>query len=369
MTVSAEEPRLSIGNEPGTVARGVPMVALEDVRAEFRPIVALAGITLDVRPGEVLALLGASGSGKSTLLRVVAGVERPTSGRVRLEGREVAGPGVFVEPEARQVGMVFQDYALFPHLTVARNVAFGLAGRARRESNGIVGRLLDRLGLSAFAGSYPHMLSGGERQRVALARALAPSPRVMLLDEPFSGLDGRLRDRVREETLALLRDTRTTTIIVTHEPAEAMCAADRIALLRAGQLQQCGTPEQLYTQPATAFTARFLSEVNELPGTCQRGRVETALGVFPAPPEAREAAAVRVCIRPQHVQVAATGVRARVLRTEFHGETDRVLFDVDGCGGPLTARLGGRSRLTPGDVVFLDVDAARAVVFLDDDRA
>lgn len=344
------------------------MVAVEEVRAVFGPVVALDGVSLHVQDAEVMALLGPSGSGKSTLLRIVAGVERPTSGRVRIDGREVAGPQLFVEPEARRVGMVFQDYALFPHLTIAQNVAFGLERRDRRGDAPAVRQLLERLGLSRYAGSYPHMLSGGERQRVALARALAPSPRVLLMDEPFSGLDGRLRDRVRQETLDLLRETRTTTIIVTHDPAEAMCLADRIALLRDGRVQQCGTAEELYARPATAFTARFLSDVNELPGTCHRGRVDTALGSFAAAHVA-ESAPVRVCIRPQHVHIvnSPSGVRARVVKTEFLGEADRVLFNVDGHHAPLTARLNGR-HLTPGDTVFLDVDAARAVIVPDDDR-
>jgi iron(III) transport system ATP-binding protein len=353
----------------GPSAEANVMVALDELGAVFGRVVALDAVTLSVRAGEVMALLGPSGSGKSTLLRIVAGVERPTCGRVRIDGREVAGPGVFVEPEARHVGMVFQDYALFPHLTVAANVAFGLKGRDR-AGHAVTVHLLDRLGLARYASSYPHMLSGGERQRVALARALAPSPRVLLMDEPFSGLDGRLRDRVRQETLDLLRETGTTTLIVTHDPSEAMCLADRIALLREGRLQQCGTAEELYARPANAFTARFLSEVNELAGTCQRGHVETPLGSFAAPHVAEQMPA-RVCIRPQHVHLATapTDICGRVVASEFLGDADRVTVDVRGCGSPMALRVPGRARLSPGDTVFLQVDASHAVVFPDDGRS
>ena len=288
-------------------------------------------VSLDIAAGEVVGLVGPSGSGKSTLLRLIACIERPSAGRVAIDGRDVAGLGVFVNPEHRAVGMVFQDFALFPHLTVAENVAFGLRGKSRKDAAEIVRTMLDRVGLARYAGSYPHTLSGGERQRVALARALAPSPRILLMDEPFSSLDSRLRDRVRRQTMDVLREMKTTTIVVTHEPDEAMCIADRIALMREGHLEQIGTPRELYARPKTLFAARFFSDVNELPG--------------------------RIYIRPEHLRIATTPttVPARVVRSEFRGEVDHVVLTVEGVATPVTLRTFGRTSLAAGDAVHLEI--------------
>ena len=348
--------------------RAPARVTIEGISARFGDVAALDDVSLDVRAGEILCLLGPSGSGKSTLLRIVAGITRPVRGRITIEGFEVEGPGVSVEPEKRRVGMVFQDYALFPHLTVAANVAFGLRHLSRAEVDRTVGALLDRVGLALHADRYPHMLSGGERQRVALARALAPSPLVLLMDEPFSSLDDRLRDRVRRDTIGLLRDTRTTTIIVTHDPDEAVSVGDRIALLRRGRLLQCGSPEDLYAHPTSTFAAQFFGDVNELSGTCRRGRVETALGSFAAPHLAEHAAA-RVCIRPEHLRVAAgaTGIPARVLASQFRGEIDRVTLDVAGLPAPVSLRVFGRAGLVAGSSVNLEVESSSVVVVPDDE--
>jgi iron(III) transport system ATP-binding protein len=354
-------------DEPGARVRtgatdGLDAVTLDGVRLAFGSVLALDDVSLQVERGEILFLLGPSGSGKSSLLRIVAGIERPDRGRVCLSGVEVDGPHRFVQPEERQVGMVFQDYALFPHLTVAANVAFGLKG-SRRERSRAAGSLLDRLGVSRYADSYPHMLSGGERQRVALARALAPQPRVLLMDEPFSSLDGQLRDRVREETLDLLREIGTTTIVVTHDPQEAMRAADRIALLRGGRLLQCGTVDELYTSPASAFVAGFFGEINELCGTCERGCVDTVLGSFAAPHVA-DGTPVRVCIRPQHLCLSETptDLRGRVVTTRMLGESERVVVEVQGADALLSLRVFGRSRVAAGDAVCLRVDTPHIVV-------
>jgi iron(III) transport system ATP-binding protein len=338
-------------------------LAVEGASVQYPTASALCDVSFSVAAGEVVCLLGPSGSGKSTLLRLVAGVERPTTGRIAIAGVEVAGPRTFVAPEKRAVGMVFQDFALFPHLTVTENVAFGLKGLSKGDSTGRVAAMLERVGLTRYAGSYPHMLSGGERQRVALARALAPSPRILLMDEPFSSLDGRLRDRVREETMDILRETKTTTIVVTHEPDEALRIADRIALLREGRLEQVGTPQDLYARPATMFAARFFSDVNELPGTYLDGRIETPLGTFTAPVEPFTTAA-RVCIRPEHLRIASgpTSVQARVVRSEFRGEIDHVVLSVDGVPTPVTLRAFGRTSLVPGDAIHLEVPAENVLV-------
>jgi iron(III) transport system ATP-binding protein len=339
------------------------MLSIEEVTLRYRGVTALDRVSISAGDGEILCLLGPSGSGKSSLLRVIAGVEKPSSGRVVVNGAEVAGPGVFVDPERRRIGMVFQDYALFPHLTVAANVAFGLKGLTRKESDRIARTMLDRVGMTRYAGSYPHMLSGGERQRVALARALAPAPRVLLMDEPFSSLDGQLREQVRQQTLDLLRETGTTTVIVTHDAEEAMRISDRVALLHKGRLVQCGCAAELYSRPASPFVARTFGDVNEFRGTCLNGRITTALGTFPAP-HLPENTCASVCIRPQHVRVVQRerGIHGHVIRTAFLGEVDQVVVAVDGCDRPVCLRAFGRTNLEPADCVFLEVDPEHVLI-------
>ena len=341
---------------PAAAAAGDDRLRIERLTVMYGTLRAVDEVSVAVADGELLCLLGPSGSGKSTLLRAVAGVERPSSGRIVLDGVELAGPDVFVEPERRRVGMVFQDYALFPHLTVAANVAFGLRTRPKGEVDRTVAAMLDRVELRGHAQSFPHMLSGGERQRVALARALAPAPRVLLMDEPFSSLDGRLRDQVRRQTLDLLRETRTTAIIVTHDADEAMRVADRIALLREGRLEQCGSPRELYRRPASRFVARFFGDLNEVTGVCRGGCVETPLGCFDAAHVGGSRFAT-VCLRPQDLRIASgpTGVAAHVVRSEFRGEVDHLVLAVAGLQTPLTVRASGRTCLEPGDPVYLDV--------------
>jgi iron(III) transport system ATP-binding protein len=331
-------------------------LVLDGLSHRYNDLTALRDASLTVARGEILCVLGSSGSGKSTLLRLVAGVERPTAGRILLDGAEVAGPDRFVEPEQRRVGMVFQDYALFPHLTVAENVGFGLKGVPRDEADRRVRTLLDRVGLTRYAASHPHVLSGGERQRVALVRALAPRPHLLLMDEPFSSLDGPLRGQVRQHTLDLLRDTHTTTIIVTHDPDEAMRIADRIAVLDRGRLAQCGRAEDLYRHPACACVARIFGDVNELRGTCVDGHVDTPLGRFAAP-HVLDRAAASVFVRPQdlHLVPGPSSVPARVVRTTFLGDAVHVVLDVAGMPAPVAVRVAGRARLEPDDVVHVDI--------------
>ncbi len=349
-------------------AVGDVALSLDDVSLDFAGVQALRDVSLEVRSGEIVFVLGPSGSGKSSLLRLVSGLERPQSGDIRLAGITVAGNDGFVEPEHRRVGMVFQDFALFPHLTVAENVAFGVKG-ARHDRDRLVTDLLERLDIARYARRYPHMLSGGERQRVALARALAPRPDVLLMDEPFSSLDEQLRDRVGRETLALLRGIGTTTLVVSHDPREALRSADRVALLRGGRLLQFGAPEDLYLRPASVFVARFLGDVNILSATSANGSVTTPIGTF-ATAHARGRADVRACIRPQHLRIAESpsAVRARVASVEFLGDTDRVLAVVNGLPAPLDLRTLGRAPVVAGDTVWLDVDPERVMVVVDDEH-
>ena len=235
-------------------------------------------MALAIAPGEVHCLVGPSGCGKTTTLRLIAGLENLQAGRISLNGRLLAEPGADLPPERRRVGLMFQDFALFPHLRVGENVAFGLSGLDRRGRERRVAELLAAVNMSAYAQAYPHTLSGGEQQRVALARALAPEPELMLLDEAFSALDTSLRAQVREETLALLRDAGTPTLLVTHDAEEAIRVGDRIHAMLAGRIVQSGTPAELYAAPINGFVAGFFGPVNRFRGRVSRGEVETPLG-------------------------------------------------------------------------------------------
>ena len=365
MTEKANTVRWLGWGRRGTAGAAIPMaLGFDGVTQRFGEVTALSEVTLAVKPGEIVALLGHSGCGKSTLLRLAAGVERPSEGRVLLDGRDVSAPGRFVEPEERGVGLVFQDYALFPHLTVAENVRFGLRGLNHASTEATAMRALDRVGLAGLAGSYPHMLSGGEQQRVALARAVAPRPGVLLMDEPFSNLDRRLRDAVRDETAALLRETGATSIIVTHDPEDAMRIADRIVLMRAGRIVQSGTGEELYRRPAGLFAARFFCDFTEIAGRARGGQVDTPLGRFRAPGLADGAEAV-VCIRPHAVRIVPKGyhLQGRIAARRFLGEVDHALVAVEGLDVPLAVRLALPPHLREGSDVGVDIAADEVLVF------
>jgi iron(III) transport system ATP-binding protein len=326
-------------------------------------VVALDDVSLTVEPGEIVCLLGPSGCGKTTLLRIAAGIERQSGGRVLIDEQELAGPRAFVQPERRGIGLMFQDYALFPHMSILENVMYGLRSLSRTDADVAARRALSRVGLQDHAGEYPHVLSGGEQQRVALARAIAPRPPVLLMDEPFSNLDRRMRDDVRDETIAVLREARATTIVVTHDPEEAMRMADRIALMRAGRLVQVGRPEDLYRRPQDLMTARFFSEINEVPGTVRGGRLETPVGWFDAPGLADGPAVA--CIRPQSVRLKPGGlcIPARVQRRLFLGEVDLVEFAVPGVERLLKARPREHMAYRAGEEIGIEVDPAEVLVF------
>ncbi|MGW4471048.1 ABC transporter ATP-binding protein [Nonomuraea sp. NPDC004354] len=318
----------------------------QGLRRVFGKTVALDGLDLTIEPGELVALLGPSGCGKTTALRCVAGFEHPDAGAVLVDGKDITG----VPANKRDAGMVFQSYSLFPNLNVAENVAFGLRVRktpqAARRQRAL--ELLELVGLPSHADRYPHQLSGGQQQRVALARALALSPRLLLLDEPLSALDAKVRVALREEIRRLQLDLGITTIFVTHDQEEALSIADRVAVLRSGRLEQCGTPAEVYDRPATPFVAEFVGTMNHLPGRVSGDRV-TVFGQLLPIAAGAEGTDVDVLIRPEAVLVTPSEEgRAEVIAASFRGASVRLRLSVE--GGEVLADVPGHeaARLAPG---------------------
>lgn len=305
------------------------MLHMEDICHDFGTLRAVDHVTLDVQRGEVVCLLGPSGCGKSTLLRIAASLEELQQGTVTIGGENMrSASGRNVPPERRNVGLMFQDAALFPHLTVLENVMFGLDRLPTRQRKTTALECLDKLGMADQASRYPHLLSGGQQQRVALARALAPGPGLMLLDEPFSALDARLRDRIRDDTLHLLKSAGAGTLLVTHDPEEAMFMADRIALMKDGRILQMDRPENIYCRPVDPFVATFFGDVNRMEGVVENGCIETPLGKLDGQglPEGERA---QVLVRPEAVRVVVVSEP-----TKTHRDTHVIM-----------ARLLGRTSL------------------------
>lgn len=331
---------------------GAGFLSLRNLRKGFDGSSLIRIAELDVVEGEVLALLGPSGCGKTTTLRMVAGLSRPESGSIAVAGRVVDGPGIHVPAERRNVGMVFQDYALFPHLTVEGNIRFGLDGRSA-DSAGRARDMMELTRLTHLANRRPAELSGGEQQRTALARSLAPNPHLLLLDEPFSSLDAALRKDLRREVRRILQDTGITTILVTHDQDEALSMCDRLALILEGEVQQVGTPQELYWSPRNEKVARFIGDVNLLPGMADGSLVvDSVLGRLPVQ-EARSGS-VQIMLRPESVQVFypedEASVMARVLDVEYYGH-DQVLNIRLQNGEKLLVRRDAIQPFLPGQTV------------------
>ena len=336
-----------------TATDNAATVEFRGLRREFGPTIALDGLDLTVRPGEFLALLGPSGCGKTTALRMLAGFEHPTSGEVLVDGKDVTD----VPAHRRDAGMVFQSYSLFPHLNALDNVAFGLRMRKVRtaERRSRAAELLDLVGLGDKGERFPHQLSGGQQQRVALARALALRPRVLLLDEPLSALDAKVRLSLREEIRRLQQELGITTLFVTHDQEEALSIADRVAVMRAGKLEQCAAPAELYGRPATAFVAEFVGTMSRLPGHLTDGVVEVLGQRLPVDGEAPAGPEVDVLVRPEaiHVHADETG-DARVVGTAFLGAVVRVSVRL-GDGTEVKADLPTHEATTLGAGVAVRV--------------
>jgi iron(III) transport system ATP-binding protein len=327
--------------------------------------VAVQGADLSLHAGQVTALLGPSGAGKSTLLRAIAGLERLQAGEVLSDGVVWSGPGVHLAPERRRCGVVFQDFALFPHLTAGQNIAFGLrhlSGAARRAR---VQACLDSVELGDRSRAYPHELSGGEQQRVALARALAPEPSVMLLDEPFSGLDRRLRADLSAMTLDVLRRSGTASLIITHDAEDALASADDIALMERGSIIQCGTPDALYLAPLSESAARMLGDVEAFASRVEAGTAPTPLGDVAA--RQSDGSAVTVLVRPEGILVGAAGgagVAARIVSRRAAGPVVVLLVELSS-GERVTARAPVSHPAHAGDAVSLSLDSAFVSVVAD----
>ena len=330
--------------------------------------VVLDQFTLTLKPGEIVCLLGESGSGKSTALRVAAGIQPVHAGALRINGETVSAPGKTTPPDRRGIGLMFQDFALFPHMTVLQNVLFGLSKLGRAAALPQARAALRRVGLADREADYPHMLSGGQQQRLALARSVAPRPGVLLLDEPFSSLDARLRETVREETLAVLRETHVTSLIVTHDPEEAMVLGDRVALLRHGRIAQIGTATEIYRQPVDLNAARFFSPLTEIESAVSNGHAATPLGPV-ATPGLPEGAPVTIAIRPAGgaaIAASGPGTPGRIIGKRDAIGVDICEVTVNGLDAPLGLRQPSDAAMRVGQDVFVTLNPEHVLVFARD---
>lgn len=365
ITIADNRHTTAAGPVRGPAVAEPPGLEVQELSHRFDQRLVVDHVSFSIARGSVHCLVGPSGCGKTTTLRLIAGLETLQQGRIWIHGRLVAEPGWSLPPEKRRVGLMFQDFALFPHLSVAENVGFGLRHLDRAERARRVRRLLERVDMADFADRYPYMLSGGEQQRVALARALAPEPDLMLLDEAFSALDTTLRTQIREETLTILREAGTSTLLVTHDAEEAIRAGDIIHAMLAGRIVQSGTPAELYAQPKHPFVASFFGPVNSFRTRVRGGRAATPIGNVPADGLAEGAQAL-VIVRPEGIRLkrVADGepAQARLLDRRDLGPIHLIWLGLPD-GSRVKVRETGRVELGIGDPVAVQLDPAHVFVF------
>jgi iron(III) transport system ATP-binding protein len=345
-----------------------PMLEFKSVSHKYGKTPSVADIDLVIEEGQVHGLLGPSGCGKSTILRLAAGLEQPLEGEIYLNGRLIASPQQMMPPEHRGIGLVFQDYALFPHMTVKENILYGLKnlGMEQNAQDARVTEVLEHVDLDGFEDTMPHEMSGGQQQRVALARALAPSPKLILLDEPYAGLDNRLRERIRDDMLHILKETETAVMMVTHDSEEAMFMSDYITVLRRGSIEQSGPPIDLYRRPSNAFVAEFFGEVNRIDGIIEGQSMKTPFGPVEVP-EGEDGRGASLIIRYEGLTIESSGEpNAEVMETRLLGRYSLIHLSMPHDGGEelhLHARVPGLNMFTPGDAVRLAFAESQAFVF------
>lgn len=333
-----------------------PVINVDGIAVHYGGMAAIEDFSLNVEEGALVALVGPSGCGKTTALRAIAGFERPATGTIRIRGTVVSDGNTMTAPERRNVGMVFQEYALFPHISVAENVGYGVRGSNRVSR---VQEVLELVGLEDHGDRFPHELSGGEQQRVALARALAPEPDVVLLDEPFSNLDAPQRERMRRELRKILKAAQVTAVFVTHDQAEALAIADVIAVMRDGHIRQVGTPDDVYAAPVSPWVAKFLGDAVLFNGTATNGTVATALG--PVPTSLPDGTGAKVMIRPEWIMpTASDDGTSLVVDREFYGHDQRVEIELSE-GELVEALVPTRRAIHVGDRV--DIELADSIVY------
>ena len=348
------EPRTVV--TPAEIEPVAPMLRIQGLRKQFRQTVAVDRCDLEVMPGEFIALLGPSGCGKTTTLRLIAGFEQPDAGTIELDGQMLVGPSAFVPPERRRIGMVFQEYALFPHMSVGKNVGYGVPRGADRDRR--IDDALDLVDLDGYRDRMPHQLSGGQQQRVALARALAIKPTLMLLDEPFSNLDPERRVQIRSDVRDILKRAGITVMLVTHDQEEALSIADRVAVMLNGRIVQFAAPDELYHQPVNRTVASFIGDAQWLHGEAVDGTVTTILGELQV--DRSLSGPVQVLIRPEMIEpvpVSGNGLPVgRIVSRTFFGHDQLVTIELSD-GSHLHARVSSLARHTPGDRVALAIVA------------
>ena len=342
------------------------MLQFNSVHHAYNGSSSVCDVSFQVEAGEVVSLLGPSGCGKTTLLRLAAGLEQPKDGTIKLYDQVISSVDYLQPPEQRGIGYMFQDYALFPHLTVIQNVVFGLPQKGSLATKRGLD-VLEEVDIDALSDMYPHELSGGQQQRVALARALAPKPAVILLDEPYAGLDSRLRERIRDQMLHVLKASDAAALMVTHDAEEAMFMSDRIVVLRDGHVVQTGRPVNLYCQPSSAFVAEFFGEVNQVEGIVVKDKVVTSIGEFSAPKTLADGSPAIVIIRHEALLIDAgnDGVVGEVMESRLLGRASLIHLSVPTGRDEihLHARIPGLNSIEVGTQVRVRVDPAQAFVF------